>query len=451
MAGDRQFAKEIEFDLHKLEEEEQQERARAQKEKEKEKKSEEERINAKPASIESCIHLDNNKCLEDNQNNILENENTIENQENEGEKISLSEERQENTEYVEAAREEDRVNINLKDTSKQCSDNIKTRAPASPILTKRCSVLLKRVLNKCQKEANEKYQNSLNSTAIGSSLRTANKMAAKNPNTEIENKNEDGEQSQMNTNTIINSKCDEIEKSVERLDEEDTSIKGITPAPLNSRTPIKKKQTEETRDKLMRAISTPNPNKKVINNITFVDRTREISSISYEESTRISPERGSLSRDDDDDRSHKLLLHFRSPEAFAKDDEFSRLRRSYKKSLIQKFDQVQNKKEVGKRSQKQNQASTQRSSGGFLESIVEDEIFSDDDSSLADAPVIDEIMEGPSNERTLLSSTQKQRQSKLSKNNKDGSKPSKRSHTDVSHSPIVKAKTTKRSRYKSKK
>ncbi|XP_066982658.1 uncharacterized protein [Macrobrachium rosenbergii] len=85
----------------------------------------------------------------------------------------------------------------------------------------------------------------------------------------------------------------------------------------------KAKTLKSTRDKLLRAISTPHHKPGVISNITFIDETQDLSAITVN-SSAVSLQSGT--------EQPKLVLHLQSPEAFAKESEFSRLRRASRES-----------------------------------------------------------------------------------------------------------------------
>ncbi|XP_066945116.1 condensin-2 complex subunit D3-L-like [Macrobrachium rosenbergii] len=99
-------------------------------------------------------------------------------------------------------------------------------------------------------------------------------------------------------------------------------IGGNSPARNIEGTP-KAKTLKSTRDKLLRAISTPHHKPGVISNITFIDETQDLSAITVN-SSAVSLQSGT--------EQPKLVLHLQSPEAFAKESEFSRLRRASRES-----------------------------------------------------------------------------------------------------------------------
>lgn len=90
----------------------------------------------------------------------------------------------------------------------------------------------------------------------------------------------------------------------------------------NDRTP-KRKQSKKTKEELLRAISTPNHKPGAVSNITFMEESQDVSAITLE-STVVS--------DSTPCEQPKLVLHLQSPEANAKESEFSKLRRSSRKS-----------------------------------------------------------------------------------------------------------------------
>ncbi|XP_064083333.1 LOW QUALITY PROTEIN: condensin-2 complex subunit D3-L-like [Macrobrachium nipponense] len=100
----------------------------------------------------------------------------------------------------------------------------------------------------------------------------------------------------------------------------------IDPRPIGGNSPVrnvegtpKGKTLKSTRDKLLRAISTPHHKPGVISNITFIDETQDLSAITVNTSAASLP---SVTE------QPKLVLHLQSPEAFAKESDFSQLRRA---------------------------------------------------------------------------------------------------------------------------
>lgn len=123
-------------------------------------------------------------------------------------------------------------------------------------------------------------------------------------------------------------------------------------------------QKGKTREDLMRAISTPQAEKSVISNITFVNETQELSAISMDLSHQSNVHTK-------DGRQPKLLLHLKSPEAYAKESEFSRLRKSTRRDLRSDLNKV------GK-----DQTKETRKSGGLFESCVNEVTDSEDESAI---------------------------------------------------------------------
>ncbi|KAF2366658.1 Condensin complex subunit 1 C-terminal [Trinorchestia longiramus] len=107
---------------------------------------------------------------------------------------------------------------------------------------------------------------------------------------------------------------------------------------------------------LLRAISTPTRNQSVIRNITFMNKTHEVSAISVNRSTITE-----ATEEENTEQRESILLHFKDPETYAKDDEFSRLRRNTKRSLGNDFKEVEKDSGINKK----------RSSGGLFESVSE--------------------------------------------------------------------------------
>ncbi|XP_068212187.1 condensin-2 complex subunit D3-L [Palaemon carinicauda] len=104
----------------------------------------------------------------------------------------------------------------------------------------------------------------------------------------------------------------------------------VDPRPIGGNSPIrntegtpKAKALKKTRDELLRAISTPTGRPGVINNITFIDESQDLSAITCNSSVISQPSAT---------EQPKLVLHLQSPEAFAKESEFSRLRRTSRES-----------------------------------------------------------------------------------------------------------------------
>lgn len=108
---------------------------------------------------------------------------------------------------------------------------------------------------------------------------------------------------------------------------------------------------EEQRQALLRAISTPTDNNSILNNITFAHKTQEVSAIERNLFSVCDTSAASEASTQND----SLVLHFKSPEAFAKNDEFSRLR---KNTTARKLETEYEKNE-----------SEKRSSGGLFESL----------------------------------------------------------------------------------
>lgn len=98
---------------------------------------------------------------------------------------------------------------------------------------------------------------------------------------------------------------------------------------------------------LLRAISTPSTEKTLINNLTFVNETQELSAINMDCT-------GSLSKGS----TEELQLHPSSPTAFKKESEFSRLRRTSKEL----------QKESTKASKDKGKEKRPKVSGGLYES-----------------------------------------------------------------------------------
>ena len=128
------------------------------------------------------------------------------------------------------------------------------------------------------------------------------------------------------------------------------------------------KDTQVCREELLRAISTPQANLSVINNITFINNTQEISAINPDQSNT------SVQCSEPDKSRDTIVLHFKSPEAFAKDDEFSRIRRASapRKSLNKDFDKADDENANQKDRSK-------RGSGGFMEEVSSCDISEDSD------------------------------------------------------------------------
>lgn len=125
-----------------------------------------------------------------------------------------------------------------------------------------------------------------------------------------------------------------------------------------------------TREELLRAVSTPHGEKSVINNITFINETQELSAIGVD-TTTIS-DVGSAGSE-----GPKLLLHLKSPEAFAKECEFSRIRKTSRKLSSETQEAGKSKKNKER-----------RGTGGLFESyadVTESEAESLDGSDISAA------------------------------------------------------------------
>lgn len=121
--------------------------------------------------------------------------------------------------------------------------------------------------------------------------------------------------------------------------------------------------SEERRQELLRAISTPTRNESIIKNITFINQTQEVSAIGID-TTHDNGQRIDISVEDTCVGSQqKLVLHLRSPDAFAKDDEFDRLRRDSKPA----------KRSLANTFRKEKETTNKKKSGGFMESYGTDE------------------------------------------------------------------------------
>lgn len=127
-----------------------------------------------------------------------------------------------------------------------------------------------------------------------------------------------------------------------------------------------------TREELLRAVSTPHGEKSVINNITFIDETQELSAIGVD--TTSVPDIDSAGSE-----GPKLLLHLKSPEAFAKECEFSRIRKTRRSLSSEPREASKNKKNKER-----------RTTGGLYESyadVTESEAESLDDSDASASSV----------------------------------------------------------------
>ncbi|XP_047737385.1 condensin-2 complex subunit D3 [Hyalella azteca] len=112
---------------------------------------------------------------------------------------------------------------------------------------------------------------------------------------------------------------------------------------------------EARRLELLRAISTPTRNQSVICNITFKNQTQNVSAIPENMSTL-----SEISEEPSNDQQGSILLHFKDPTAYAKDDQFSMIRKSTKRSLDNDFKKLR-KTEADKDKRK--------ASGGLFESV----------------------------------------------------------------------------------
>ncbi|XP_071518098.1 condensin-2 complex subunit D3-like isoform X2 [Panulirus ornatus] len=139
---------------------------------------------------------------------------------------------------------------------------------------------------------------------------------------------------------------------------------------ISTHTPQKGKSRED----LIRAISTPQAEKSVISNITFVNETQELSEINLE-STLLPVDHTQ------EGRQPKLLLHLKSPEAYAKESEFSRLRKTTRRDLNSDLLKVSKDK-----------TKETRKSGNLFESCSS-EVTDSEDESLIQDPI-------PSNKNT---------------------------------------------------
>lgn len=122
------------------------------------------------------------------------------------------------------------------------------------------------------------------------------------------------------------------------------------------------------RQELLRAISTPTRDDSIIRHITFINQTHEVSAIGANVTLPTTQLHDNLNREAAADLTERgephetLLLHLRSPEAFAKDSEFDRMRRKpAKRSLAKSFKKGQTKPETDGTTEK-------KKSGGFMES-----------------------------------------------------------------------------------
>lgn len=111
---------------------------------------------------------------------------------------------------------------------------------------------------------------------------------------------------------------------------------------------------------LLRAISTPSSERTLINNLTFVNETQEVSAISLDSTESVS--KGT---------TEGLQLHPTSPAAFRKEGEFSRLRRTSKES----------QKESNKACKEKTKEKKPKVSGGLFESYEAESSHSEGESA----------------------------------------------------------------------
>ncbi|XP_042861506.1 condensin-2 complex subunit D3-like [Penaeus japonicus] len=126
-------------------------------------------------------------------------------------------------------------------------------------------------------------------------------------------------------------------------------------------TPKKDKDSQKSREELLRAISTPQAHQSVISNITFMNETQDVSAISID-STINSHSEGINNGD-----KPKLLLHLKSPEAYAKESDFSQLRKGPRR-------EVSTKKELPKVNEKSVRCALFESATNVSESEDDDSI-----------------------------------------------------------------------------
>ncbi|KAK3873393.1 hypothetical protein Pcinc_021594 [Petrolisthes cinctipes] len=159
--------------------------------------------------------------------------------------------------------------------------------------------------------------------------------------------------------SIADFRNSQIEPETKTTDDTHVDPRPIcTQEPIAAQTGKEKEKTHtphkgKTREELLRAVSTPHGEQSVINNITFIDETQELSAIGINATTL-------ADIDSADSAGPKLLLHLTSPEAFAKESDFSRLRKTNRN--------LNPELRVGKKSKKSKE---RRTTGGLFESYTE--------------------------------------------------------------------------------
>lgn len=360
LAGDKQLAKEIEFDLRKLESQSH------HSDLDKDKRSKNNRA-SEPESLISTETTSQEQLPQEPEVNTAVQENKDQDEEANGEK-------------------------SVKDT--ESDDN---PIPNSPIfkITSNVSVLLKKVLINNQRRSIQGVKTSKDICDNAADNKDSNTGKDREhggnnvvPNPVVIDNNKDSVNNNKNSANEISEKGHDSSSETKSANEKDTGNEYCV-------TPIKSKGLK-IRENLMRAISTPNPTQKLISDITFVNNSQNLSSITLSDA-EITKALDKNSTSLKSTSSNTLLLHFRSPEAFAKDEQFSRLRRASQKDLKKLFnieklkekeppDSLKEKEPSGSSDSHSSKHCTKRPSGGFMETFDMEESQStlgEDDSTLA--------------------------------------------------------------------
>uniref|UniRef100_A0A2P2I5C0 Condensin-2 complex subunit D3-like n=1 Tax=Hirondellea gigas TaxID=1518452 RepID=A0A2P2I5C0_9CRUS len=174
------------------------------------------------------------------------------------------------------------------------------------------------------------------------------------------------------SSTSMEVENDEQSKSTDDVSNAEAANGGVAESPRSAE--VATKSQEAMRRELLRAISTPTRDESIVRNITFINQTQNVSAIGVNstlDSTTNTILGGQTEVNPEGRSQQTILMHLKDPELYAKDEEFSRLRRNTRRGLSDDFANAEEKKEK----------SHKKKSGGFLESYNSDIEESSEDSS----------------------------------------------------------------------
>ena len=347
LAGDKQLAEEIEFDLRKLEEQqkEEEERQRAEEERQKaekkKQKAEELRQQRRGSILPDCVNSD----AESRRNSlssikitppVLEQSSPSAEVDAVGKEVdAVGKEvvEEEPTEGDESSMSN--VSEDHEPSKRRCgfmASALENLSPNRPVSVK-TNLLRTAVMNSCRKTTNRRNSVCVSQDPAenqsGHNASTSERMAlalTKNRRATIASH----EVSQQNLQANSEQNNDAIDKNGDKNINKNDNLGNDEIDGANT-----------AADK--RWVSTPN--RTIVNNITFINQTQNMSAIAPNSSNF-------------DISQPTILIHLKSPEVYAKSDEFSRIRRSSKRSLQPEFKEKVPEKEKKK-----------PSTGGLFESL----------------------------------------------------------------------------------